>query len=151
MTKHVCRDRDACATPEERASPWQLPLGRPLPPFGPRAANATSPLVSPVHSYRMKTRQFKRNWNDRSWKHRSCHVSLFAHGLKEGHGDQRAARTPCKKVDPRGISRSAGLSARYLGLIERATVSASVTVLGRLAQAFRIDPCDLIRNRKSTM
>ena len=40
----------------------------------------------------------------------------------------------------------AGLSTRYLGSIERATVSASVTVLGRLAQAFRIDPCELIRN-----
>ena len=40
----------------------------------------------------------------------------------------------------------AGLSARYLGSIERATVSASVTVLGRLARAFRIDPCELIRN-----
>ena len=39
----------------------------------------------------------------------------------------------------------AGLSARYLGSIERATVSASVTVLGRLAQAFRIDPCELVR------
>lgn len=40
----------------------------------------------------------------------------------------------------------AGLSARYLGSIERATVSASVTVLGQLAQAFRIDPCELIRS-----
>jgi transcriptional regulator with XRE-family HTH domain len=39
----------------------------------------------------------------------------------------------------------AGLSARYLGSIERASVSGSVTVLGRLAQALRIDPCDLIR------
>jgi transcriptional regulator with XRE-family HTH domain len=39
----------------------------------------------------------------------------------------------------------AGLSARYLGSIERATVSASVTVLGRLAQAFRLDPCELLR------
>jgi transcriptional regulator with XRE-family HTH domain len=39
----------------------------------------------------------------------------------------------------------AGLSARYLGSIERATVSASVTVLGRLAHAFRIDPCELIK------
>jgi transcriptional regulator with XRE-family HTH domain len=40
----------------------------------------------------------------------------------------------------------AGLSARYLGSIERATVSASVTVPGRLAQAFRIDPCELLRS-----
>jgi transcriptional regulator with XRE-family HTH domain len=40
----------------------------------------------------------------------------------------------------------AGLSARYLGSIERATVSASVTILGRLTQAFRIDPCELLRS-----
>jgi transcriptional regulator with XRE-family HTH domain len=40
----------------------------------------------------------------------------------------------------------ARLSARYLGSIERAAVSASVTVLGRLAQALRIDPCELIRS-----
>jgi transcriptional regulator with XRE-family HTH domain len=39
-----------------------------------------------------------------------------------------------------------GLSARYLGSIERASVSASVTVLGRLAQALRIDPCELLRS-----
>jgi transcriptional regulator with XRE-family HTH domain len=39
----------------------------------------------------------------------------------------------------------AGLSPRYLGLIERAAVSASVTVLGRLARALRLDPCELIR------
>jgi transcriptional regulator with XRE-family HTH domain len=38
----------------------------------------------------------------------------------------------------------AGLSARYLGSIERAGVAASVTVLGRLAQALRVDPCELI-------
>ena len=40
----------------------------------------------------------------------------------------------------------AGLSTRYLGSVERGKVSASVTVLGRLAQAFRIDPCELIRS-----
>ena len=40
----------------------------------------------------------------------------------------------------------AGLSNRYLGSIERADVSASVTVLGRLAQALRIDPCVLIKS-----
>jgi transcriptional regulator with XRE-family HTH domain len=39
----------------------------------------------------------------------------------------------------------AGLSARYLGSIERGAVSASVTVLGQLAQALRVDPCELIR------
>jgi transcriptional regulator with XRE-family HTH domain len=39
----------------------------------------------------------------------------------------------------------AGMSARYLGSIERASVSASVTVLGRLANALRVNPCELIR------
>ena len=43
------------------------------------------------------------------------------------------------------LANRAGLSARYLGSIERGAVSASVTVLGRLAQALRIDSCDLIR------
>jgi transcriptional regulator with XRE-family HTH domain len=50
----------------------------------------------------------------------------------------------------RGLSQEeladrAGLSARYIGSIERAAVSASVTILGRLAQALRVDPCELIR------
>ena len=46
----------------------------------------------------------------------------------------------------------AGLSARYLGSIERADVSASLTVLGQLARALLISPCDLIhpRPRKKT-
>jgi transcriptional regulator with XRE-family HTH domain len=50
-----------------------------------------------------------------------------------------------KKLTQEELADRAGLSARYLGSIERVTVSASVSVLGRLAQALRIDPCDLIR------
>jgi transcriptional regulator with XRE-family HTH domain len=50
-----------------------------------------------------------------------------------------------KDLTQEELADRAGLSARYLGSIERATVSASVTVLGRLAQALRIDPCELIR------
>ncbi|MDO9487272.1 MAG: helix-turn-helix transcriptional regulator [Sphingomonadaceae bacterium] len=38
----------------------------------------------------------------------------------------------------------AGLSSRYLGSIERGAVSASVTILGRLAKALRASPCELI-------
>ena len=38
----------------------------------------------------------------------------------------------------------AGLSARHLGDIERAEHAASVRVLGQLATALRVDPCDLI-------
>ena len=50
-----------------------------------------------------------------------------------------------KDLTQEELADRAGLSARYLGSIERATVSASVSVLGRLAQALRIDPCELIR------
>ena len=41
-----------------------------------------------------------------------------------------------------------GLSSRYVGSVERARVSASVTVLGKLADALGVDPCDLIRARE---
>ena len=50
-----------------------------------------------------------------------------------------------KKLTQEELADRAGLSARYLGSIERAAVSASVTVLGKLADALRIDPCELIR------
>ena len=49
------------------------------------------------------------------------------------------------KLTQEELADLAGLSARYLGSIERAEVSASVTVLGRLARALRIDACELIR------
>ena len=50
-----------------------------------------------------------------------------------------------KELTQEELADRAGLSARYLGSIERATVSASVTVLGRLAQALDVDACELIR------
>lgn len=37
-----------------------------------------------------------------------------------------------------------GLSARYIGAIERADVSASVTVLGRIAEALGVEPGELV-------
>lgn len=46
------------------------------------------------------------------------------------------------------LAHRAGLSARYVGNIERARVSASITVLGRLADALDLDPCRLIRSPK---
>jgi transcriptional regulator with XRE-family HTH domain len=38
-----------------------------------------------------------------------------------------------------------GLSARYVGAIERGQVSPSVTVLGRLADALKMEPGELLR------
>ncbi|MEI9416009.1 helix-turn-helix domain-containing protein [Mesorhizobium sp. Cs1321R2N1] len=43
-----------------------------------------------------------------------------------------------------------GLSARYIAAIERADVSASVTVLGRIADALGMEPEALIRKARQT-
>ncbi|OCW57402.1 MULTISPECIES: helix-turn-helix domain-containing protein [Hyphomicrobiales] len=40
----------------------------------------------------------------------------------------------------------AGLSMRYVGAIERGDVSASVTVLGQIAEALGIEPGELLKN-----
>ncbi|TRC89076.1 helix-turn-helix transcriptional regulator [Mesorhizobium sp. WSM4303] len=46
------------------------------------------------------------------------------------------------------LAARSGLSMRYVGSIERARVSASVSVLGRIAAALKVDPCELIRPSK---
>jgi transcriptional regulator with XRE-family HTH domain len=43
------------------------------------------------------------------------------------------------------LAERAGLSARYVGAIERGDVSASVTVLGQIAEALGADPGDLLK------
>lgn len=49
-----------------------------------------------------------------------------------------------KKLTQEELADTAGLSARYIGAIERADVSASVTVLGQIADALKVDPGDLV-------
>jgi transcriptional regulator with XRE-family HTH domain len=58
-----------------------------------------------------------------------------------------------KKMTQEELAESAGLSARYVGAIERADVSASVTVLGRIADALNIEATELVQKsvRKGTM
>ncbi|MFG1425937.1 helix-turn-helix domain-containing protein [Roseixanthobacter glucoisosaccharinicivorans] len=50
-----------------------------------------------------------------------------------------------KKITQEELAESAGLSARYVGAIERADVSASVSVLGRIAEALDVDAANLIQ------
>ena len=50
-----------------------------------------------------------------------------------------------KKMTQEELAESAGLSARYVGAIERADVSASVTVLGRIADALNVEAADLVQ------
>jgi transcriptional regulator with XRE-family HTH domain len=53
-----------------------------------------------------------------------------------------------RKLTQEGLAERAGLSARYVSSIERGVVSASVTVLGQIARALDVDPCELIRSRR---
>lgn len=43
------------------------------------------------------------------------------------------------------LAERSGLSSRYIGAIERADVSASVTVLGQIAEALGIEAGDLLK------
>ena len=43
------------------------------------------------------------------------------------------------------LAERAGISSRYVGAIERADVSASVTVLGQISDALSIEPGDLLQ------
>ena len=49
-----------------------------------------------------------------------------------------------KQMTQEELAEAAGLSARYVGAIERADVSASVTVLGRIADALHVEATDLV-------
>lgn len=49
-----------------------------------------------------------------------------------------------KKMTQEELADRAGLSARYIGAIERANKSASVTVLGRIAEALGVEAAVLI-------
>jgi transcriptional regulator with XRE-family HTH domain len=49
------------------------------------------------------------------------------------------------KLTQEALAERAGLSARYIGAIERVSVSASINVLEQLADALEVEPGDLLR------
>lgn len=50
-----------------------------------------------------------------------------------------------KKLTQEELADLSGLSARYIGAIERADKSPTVTALGQIATALGIDPADLLK------
>ena len=50
-----------------------------------------------------------------------------------------------KKMTQEELADRAGLSMRYVGAIERGDVSASVTILGQIADALEIEPGELLK------
>jgi transcriptional regulator with XRE-family HTH domain len=50
-----------------------------------------------------------------------------------------------KQMTQEELAAQAGLSARYVGAIERADVAASITVVGQIADALGIEASELLR------
>jgi transcriptional regulator with XRE-family HTH domain len=46
------------------------------------------------------------------------------------------------------LAEKAQLSSRYVGAIERANVSARVSIIGRIADAFGVEPAELLKRSK---
>lgn len=72
--------------------------------------------------------------------------AMLAMDLKNAMAVNVRRARQARRLTQEELADRAGLSSRYLGSIERAVVSASVTVLGRLADALRIDPSELIES-----
>jgi len=73
-------------------------------------------------------------------------VALASMDLQKAMAINVRRERQAKELTQEELADRAGLSARYLGSIERGTVAASINVLGRIAHALKIDPCDLIRS-----
>jgi len=52
-----------------------------------------------------------------------------------------------KELTQEELAEAAGLSARYVGAIERADKSPSVSVLGRIADALNVEPAELVQRQ----
>lgn len=71
--------------------------------------------------------------------------AMIAMDLKDAMAVNVRRARQARRLTQEELADRAGLSSRYLGSIERAVVSASVTVLGRLADALSIDASELIQ------
>lgn len=49
-----------------------------------------------------------------------------------------------KKLTQEELAHRTGLSVRHIGAIERAEMSATVTVLGQIAQGLSVEPAELV-------
>jgi transcriptional regulator with XRE-family HTH domain len=72
-------------------------------------------------------------------------VSIVVMDLKEVMAINLRRLRHAKEMTQEELAERAGLSARYVGAIERANKSASVSVLGRIADALEVEPAELIR------
>ena len=88
------------------------------------------------------------NRNYRSWNDRSIPELSLGMDLKETLAINLRRARSSRHFTQEELAERSGLSARSIGAIERASVSASVTVLGRIAEALEMEPEALIRTSK---
>ncbi|MCR4522662.1 MULTISPECIES: helix-turn-helix domain-containing protein [Bosea] len=55
-----------------------------------------------------------------------------------------------RRLTQEELAERAAISSRYVGAVERADVSVSVTILGRIADALSVEPSELLRLIRST-
>lgn len=67
---------------------------------------------------------------------------IMARNLRQARHD--------KKLTQEELAHRAGLSMRYVGAIERGDVSASVTVLGQIADALGMEPAELVKRPETS-
>ncbi|AMG74234.1 helix-turn-helix domain-containing protein [Sphingopyxis granuli] len=77
-------------------------------------------------------------------------VPLSPMDLKEVMARNLRRIRHAKKLTQEELADRASLSMRYVGAIERGDVSASVTVLGQIAEALEVDPAELLRQSTGT-
>ena len=77
-------------------------------------------------------------------------VPLSLMDLKEVMARNLRRIRHAKKLTQEELADRASLSMRYVGAIERGDVSASVTVLGQIAEALEVDPAELLRQSTGT-
>ena len=65
--------------------------------------------------------------------------------LKEAMAKNLRRIRHAQKLTQEELADRAGLSLRYIGSIERGDVSASVTVLGQIADALSVEPGELVK------
>lgn len=97
-------------------------------------------LQTQCHDITFTTNRNYRSWHDRS----DCSHALIM-DLKEVLAVNLRRVRHDKGLTQEDLAERSGISTRYVGAIERADVSASVTVLGRVADALGVEASELVR------
>jgi len=86
------------------------------------------------------------NRNDHSWIDRSYALPVAVMDLKNVLAANLRRLRHERELTQEELAGRAGISSRYVGAVERADVSVSVTVLGQIAEALSVEPSELLKS-----